>query len=97
MPFLGGCAHALSLLRQDHPAPTPCPMPYDMPLWHNLLFRNMHNQTYFCPRRIRDGVVTWGEFLEDDSSQSHVAPMWRPIYNVSAPMDTKGNPELPNH
>ena len=53
MPSLGWCVSALSLLRQDHPAPTPYPMPYNMPLWHNLLFHNAHNQTYFCPRLIR--------------------------------------------
>jgi hypothetical protein len=32
-------------------------------------FRNTHKQTYFCPKLIRDGVVTWGGFLADDSSQ----------------------------
>ena len=86
MPFLGGCARALSLVRQSHVVPTPNIMPYDMPIWHNTVFCNHHSQTCYCPKLIRDGVCTWGIFLEDDSSQDCVAPTWKPIYNVTKPV-----------
>ena len=89
-PLRGGCAHALSLPRQPHAVPTLCPMPYNMPLWHNVLFRNQHKQTYFCPRLIRDGGVSEGSFLEDDSSRDLVAPTWKPAYNVLTPPNTAG-------
>ena len=99
MPFLGGCVRALFLLQQSHVAPTPSLMPYDMPIWHNTIFRNQHRQSYFCPKLIRDGVHTWGAFLEDDSSQDHIAPTWKLICNVTKPGPQEGdacflNPEF---
>ena len=96
MPFLGGCARVLSLIRQPHMVPTPEVMPYDLPLWHSISFRNEHQQSYFCPRLIRDGVLTWGGFLEDDTSQALIAPSWRSIYNVPKPQCHDGDPNLLN-
>ena len=87
----------MPLLRHMHPVPMPSPMPYDLPLWHNVLFRNVHNQAYFCPRLIMlitDGIVTWGGFLEDDSLRDCVVPTRKPIYNVSAPPMVDGDLEL---
>ena len=96
MPFLGGCARALSWIRQPHMVPTPEIMPYDLPLWHSVLFRNEHQQSYFCPRLIRDGVLTWGGFLEDDTSQALIAPSYGSIYNVPKPQCHDGDPNLLN-
>ena len=71
--------------------PTTYVMPYDMPMWHNTLFRNQHSQPYYGPRLIRGGVLAWGNFLEDDPSQDCVTPTWKPIYNVTKPAAQDGD------
>ena len=58
----------------------PCPLPYDMLLWQNVLFRNTFFHTYSCPTLIRDGILAVGQLLEDGSSLAKIAPTWRSIY-----------------
>ena len=54
---------------------------YDTPLWHHHAFCNEHRQTYFYPQLIRAGILTVGDFLEDDSLLQRLAPSWRRIYS----------------
>ena len=80
LPYLAFSAKSFSLLRQGLNVNPPHTLSYDMPLWHNVLFKNAHFHTYSSPSLIREGILTVGQLLEDDSYLNQIAPTWRPIY-----------------
>ena len=80
LPYLAFSAKSFSLLRQGLNVNPPDALSYDMPLWHNVLFKNAHFHTYSSPSLIREGILTVGQLLEDDSYLNQIAPTWRPIY-----------------
>ena len=80
LPYLAFSAKSFLLLRQGLNVNPPDALSYDMPLWHNVLFKNAHFHTYSSPSLIREGILTVGQLLEDDSYLNQIAPTWRPIY-----------------
>ena len=79
-PYLAFSAKSFSLLRQGLNVNPPDALSYDMPLWHNVLFKNAHFHTYSSPSLIRDGILTVGQLLEDDSYLNQIAATWRSVY-----------------
>ena len=80
MPYLGYCARAFSIVKQQVKFQEPDLLSYDTPLWHSTHFLNQHRQSYFAPGLTRMGVLTVGQLLEDDSLHSFLAPTWEPVY-----------------
>ena len=79
-PDLAFSAKSFSLLQQGLNVNPPDALSYDMPLWHNVVFKNTHFHTYSSPSLIRDGILTVGQLLEDDSYLNQIAPTWRSVY-----------------
>ena len=80
LPYLGLSARAFTLVRHNLTPEGPPDLSYDTPLWHSCLFTNQHGHSYFCPQLIRCGILTVGQFLEDDSNYDLLAPTWAPVY-----------------
>ena len=97
MPYLAWSARSFSLARQHIPFSLDEPLPYDLPLWHNAIFRNQQNLTYFSPALIRGGVLTVGQLMEDDSTRQLLPPQWGPIYeaNIRSTALPPQHPPLP--
>ena len=79
-PSLAFSAKSFSLLGQGLNVNPPDALSYDMPMWHNAVFKNTHFHTYSSPSLIRDGILTVGQRLEDDSYLNQIAPTWRSVY-----------------
>ena len=79
-PYLAFPGKSFSLLRQGLNVNPPDALSYDMPVWHIALFKNTHFHTYSSPSLIRDGILTVGQLLEDDSYLNQIAPTWRSVY-----------------
>ena len=79
MPYLGWSAHTFSIVKKDIQFEEPDMLSHDTPLWHSTMFINRHKQSYFVPRLIRQGILTVGQLLEDDTLFALVAPTWLSI------------------
>ena len=80
LPYLACSAKSFSLLRQGLNVTPPDALSYDMPLWHNALFKSSHFHTYSSPSLIKDGILTVGQLLEDDLYLHQIPPTWRSVY-----------------
>ena len=62
--WLQASVHMFSRLRQRAAAPPLVGTPSNMPLWHNVLFRNKLGHTYSSPSHVRKGISTLAQIVE---------------------------------
>ena len=76
-----------SRLRQRAAAPPLVGIPSNMPLWHNVLFRNKLGHTYYSPSLVRKGISTLAQIVEGGELQAAVKlpPTWTPVYRTKIP------------
>ena len=56
-----------------------------MPLWHNAAFKNNNSNTYYCPKLIREGILTvrqvfTANHFPKEDLLVQLAPTWQQVY-----------------
>ena len=71
-----------SRLRQKAPPPPLVGGPENMPVWHNVYFRNSRGHTYYSPPLVRKGISTLSQMLQGGQLRTDVKlpPTWLPVY-----------------
>ena len=63
--------------------------PDNMPLWHNVLFRNSKGHTYYSPKLVRKGVTKLAEVMEGGGgglkNTISLPPTWLTVYQAAIP------------
>ena len=82
LSFLSWSTKAFSLVRRCvEPIRPPCDLSV-VPLWHSVFFRNEHRHTHYNSTLISQGVLPWGQLMEEEHSVRVCAipASWRAVY-----------------
>ena len=81
LPFLGWAAKAHSHIQRVAPQVAPPRERDGLPLWHPVYFRNEYKCSYYNMKKIRRGVLAWGQFqsLDDARRMSALPQTWKGV------------------